>query len=230
MIERSSGAGEPDPAPWAARPEDDEVPPSPWATIPAGFRRASSIARAVALVLDTLIVAFVAFLTSGVTGAVLGLDPVRDASLLVVLLYGFGTALSGFYFAGFWSGPRQATPAMRAFGLRIGRSEDGTPLSVPAALIRWVVTGAPIGAFLVIPGIGGLVSLVAVVVAIVLLASTLVSPTRQGLHDRAARSLVVQPDRAPPRELVACLVVAIGIALVSAGTFLVLLLVNRPAA
>ena len=61
------------------------------------------------------------------------------------------------------------------------------------AVVRWVALGSWIQVLALLPGFGGLLGLVSLVWAVVLLVTTVSSPTKQGLHDRFAGSAIVQP-------------------------------------
>jgi uncharacterized RDD family membrane protein YckC len=64
---------------------------------------------------------------------------------------------------------------------------------------RWLALGAPFGiaqALNPLPGLGILIGLAAFVWFIALLVTTAQSPTKQGLHDRYAGTVVVKAARA----------------------------------
>jgi uncharacterized RDD family membrane protein YckC len=135
--------------------------------------------------------------------------------------FGLATILAGLafggihllYFVGFWTGGARATLAMRLMKLTIGGAADGATLTVRQGLIRWLAIGGIFQVLSILPGLSG-VALIAPFWALALLISTMTSPTRQGLHDRAAGSAIVQPVGASS-PVVACLAIIVGIAVVS---------------
>jgi RDD family protein len=92
------------------------------------------------------------------------------------------------YFTWFWSGGRRATPGQRVFSIQVGNAFDGRPLSTSQAFKRWLATGQWLGLFTLQPFLFlALVSMVGSVAwNLVLVASTITSPTKQGLHNRWA--------------------------------------------
>ena len=108
-------------------------------------------------------------------------------------------ALSAGYFAVSWV-VLGASLGQRALVLRVGNETDGAPLSFGRALARWAALAAPfgIGAVLVAaaPGVNDAFFDVPVVAWYLFLAvSTARSPTKQGLHDRLAHSIVAKEAR-----------------------------------
>jgi hypothetical protein len=104
---------------------------------------------------------------------------------------------------------------MRVFGMQIGTPSDGSTLTLQQAVVRYLALGYPLGILAYVPGLGGLASLL-FLWYIVLLVSTAISPTKQGIHDRVARSAIVQPaDRTSNTVAIACLVIVVGFVLVS---------------
>ena len=204
--------GEPAPAvDWTARPAGVSGGPVPGAP---GFVFGNTIARLVAFLLDTVLVYVVAATLAAILATVLSLD-VTDVFATNALLYGLATALSAVYFVGSWSGSRRATPAMGLFRLQVGSGPEGTPLTTGAGLARWAVMGFPLALLLLVPVLAGVASLVSLVVPLALLVSTRLDPARRGLHDRAAGSIVVQPERQELTGAVACLVVVVVVLTVS---------------
>ena len=107
------------------------------------------------------------------------------------------TAISGAYFVWTWTSMR-ASPGQRVLGMQVGNAGDGATLTMNQAVIRWVLLGAPFGIASALTGIGGLgliISLAALAWFIALLVTTAQSPTKQGLHDRYANTVVVKSAR-----------------------------------
>jgi uncharacterized RDD family membrane protein YckC len=105
--------------------------------------------------------------------------------------------ISGIYFVGSWVTWR-ATPGQRVLGMQVGNETDGATLTPNQAVIRWLLLGAPFGLLSALSGISGLtgiIGLIAIIWFIVLLVTTARSPTKQGLHDQYAHTVVVKSAR-----------------------------------
>lgn len=174
-------------AAWAApRPAAAPVTPGQGAT---GLRYGGVLARWLAWVLDGFVLSILLLLVSGVMGAVMG--DLYGAVLVSTVVYVGATFL---YFVGMWTGGGQATLGMRLFNLRVGNAVDGQPLTMTQAVVRWLVLGLWVNFATVLPAPAStLVSLAGTLWFLVLLISTVASPTRQGIHDRVAGSSMVQP-------------------------------------
>ena len=173
---------------------------APGVVAPAGIRYAGTLPRFLAWVLDGIIIGLIV----GVIGAVLSAfvaNRVTASYINAILTLG----LELLYFVGFWTSDAKATLGMRLFNLTIGNAADGRELEIGQALLRWVALGLPFQALSFLPAplnaLGALVTLW----WLVLLITTIVSPTKQGLHDRIANSAIVQPiGREGP--VLACLI------------------------
>lgn len=204
----------------AGGPEVAWTPPTPPAAVPgaAGLVFAGVGPRLVAWFIDGIVIAIPTFLIAGVLVAVLNLDFRFDADVIGLLYAILLVTIESVYFVFFWTGTRRATPGMRVFGMQIGTAPDGTTLTLQQAVIRLIALGYWLGIVAYIPGLTGLASLL-FLWYIVLLISTAISPTKQGIHDRVARSAIVQPaDRPSNSVAMACLaivVVLVVIAIVS---------------
>jgi uncharacterized RDD family membrane protein YckC len=137
--------------------------------------------------------------------------PDRNLYVLGSLL---GLAVQGVFFVWFWSGGRRATPGQRVFGIQVANAFDGQPLTIGQAFGRWGAMGSWITVPFVLPFMAAAIvsGIAATVWIVLLLLSTIVSPTKQGLHDRFARSALVRPARAGNRWAVGCLTILIIIA------------------
>lgn len=183
---------------WAAPPPQAQAGPE-------GFVYADVPNRAIAYIIDGIIVAIVA----GIVGAVLasvGLATgtfapgtlnfqVNIVGLIVSTIV--GAAISAAYFIYTWTNMR-GTLGMRVLGLQIGNAGDGKTLTMDQASRRWLVIAAPgvVGQVLfVLPSIGGLLLLAAFAWFIFLLWTTYSSPTKQGFHDKFVNSMVVKATR-----------------------------------
>jgi uncharacterized RDD family membrane protein YckC len=119
----------------------------------------------------------------------------------------FGLAVQAAYFLWFWTGGRRATPGQRVFGLQVGNAFDGRPLTMAQAIARWLAMGWWAGLLLLLPWFAVAVGSYALVFGgwwIVLAISMIVSPTKQGIHDRIARSAVVRPAGPTSRWAIGC--------------------------
>jgi uncharacterized RDD family membrane protein YckC len=199
--EPTGDPGTPQPPPstgWAA-------PPPPVQAGPAGFVYADVPNRAIAYIIDAILVAIVI----GILGAVLagvGLSSgaftpgtlnfsVNYAGLIVSAI--IGAAISAAYFIYTWTSMR-GTVGMKALGMQIGNAGDGKTLTMDQAVRRWFVIAAPgllAQVLFVIPSIGALLGLVAFGWFIYLLWTTYSSPTKQGYHDKFANTMVVKALR-----------------------------------
>ena len=104
--------------------------------------------------------------------------------------------LSATYFVAFWT-TRARTPGQRLVRLTVGSQRSGAALSAREASLRWLLLGAPFGVGALLntaaPGLNALVvDLPIAAWYLVLLVTTVRSPSKQGLHDRIARSVVVK--------------------------------------
>jgi uncharacterized RDD family membrane protein YckC len=172
---------------------------------PAGFYYADVPNRAIAYIIDAIIIGIIGVVVGiviyGIVGPATTFDintlgtGVNLASLLIVTLVGL--AINAAYFLYTWVNMR-ATIGMRLLGMQIGHEADGRTLTYEQAAIRWVLLGAPFGLAQLLnpwPGLGLLISLLGFVWLIVLLYTTAQSPTKQGLHDRYAHTMVVKAGR-----------------------------------
>lgn len=148
---------------------------------------------------DSLIVAFLDTVAWNGLATIGVLDAVADLAggAGVLLAYLTSMLLSGAYFVTLWSGGRR-TIGMRIFRLDVVRETDAGPVDITDAAIRWAIVDIP-GLLLGMISFGsftdalsfGLGAGLSWAWPLVLLGSVAISPTRQGLHDRVARTAVV---------------------------------------
>jgi uncharacterized RDD family membrane protein YckC len=168
--------------------------------------------RIIAFVLDVIALAVVGMLLAIIVGGVFGglvsggetvggsLDsPGGDLNIGAFVIVGIvAVAISFAYFTYSWVVLR-STPGMRLLGLRIGDERDGHPISWDQALVRWLIVGvaATLVTFAVyVPSLLGLLlAALGFGWLLVLLYSMTRSPTKQGLHDRTARTILVRATR-----------------------------------
>jgi uncharacterized RDD family membrane protein YckC len=135
-----------------------------------------------------------------------------------------GVAIDGLYFVALWTSGWRATLGMRLIGIRVLQATDAGVLPLEAAAVRWLALTGIVQLLAILPVAGGVFGLIALVWVIVLLATTATDRLRQGLHDRWAGSVVVQPaPGGSGAAVIGCLVL---IALAFFLPFIVVLLVS----
>lgn len=195
-------SGSPPPAPpsggWAA--------PPPVQAGPSGFAYADVPNRAIAYIIDAILLAIVNLIAFAILASI-GLNPITInlnnpalveynfvAGLIAALV---GLAISGAYFLYTWTAMR-GTVGMKVLGMQVGNAGDGKTLTMEQAVRRWIALGAPFSlaqAFNPAPAIGAVLGLVAFLWFIFLLWTTYSSPTKQGFHDKFANTMVVKAIR-----------------------------------
>lgn len=168
---------------------------------PMGLVYGDVLSRVVAIFIDSIligIVNFVIFMFLGVfllaSGDAIGLG---TNWLFVLVTTGTGLLVSGVYFVGLWT-RRRATLGMTVLSLQIGNESNGATLTTQQAIIRWLLLGAVFSiaqAFTPTGFLSMIVGLAAFVWVIALLYTTWASPTKQGLHDKYAHTMVVKAVR-----------------------------------
>jgi uncharacterized RDD family membrane protein YckC len=199
--------------PDAPTPWQTEAPTASSRLLPAGLVFSDTPSRLMAYLLDGFVVAPLYYVVLALVGfdvKSIGVGRLPDRNLYVIATL-LGLAVQGAFFVWFWSGGRRATPGQRVFGIQVANAFDGQPLTIGQAFGRWAAMGSWIAVPFVLPFMAAaIVSTVAVVVwNLLLLLSTIVSPTKQGLHDRFAGSALVRPSGAGNRWAVGCLTVLI---------------------
>jgi uncharacterized RDD family membrane protein YckC len=177
---------------------------------PAGLYYADVPNRTIAYIIDAIILGIINLIVAGVLGLIglnsfsvntgattinnlLTYNPV--VGLIQALIF---AAISGAYFIYTWTEMRGSV-GQRALGMQVGNASDGKTLTMDQAIKRWIALGAPFGiaqALNPLPGLGMLIGLAAFVWFIALLVTTAQSPTKQGLHDQYAGTVVVKAARA----------------------------------
>ena len=179
---------------------------------PAGLSFADVPDRVIALILDLIVLAILGMLLALLIGQVFGGLSSGDAAaggsldaaggglnVAAFLVVGIAQlALSFAYFGYSWVVLR-GTAGMKALSLQVGDQSDGHAISWDQGLLRWLLLGLPatlttFAAY--VPSVLGLVlGVFGSVWLVVLLYSVVKSPTRQGWHDRYARTIVVRVGR-----------------------------------
>lgn len=171
---------------------------------PAGLAYADVPNRIMALVIDIIVLSVIGFALAWLFGGLVSEAGAIDAAggqldlvaFLVVLV--LQLALSIAYFAGLWTSIG-ATVGMRLLGLRIGDEADGRAISWRQSLIRWLLLGLPAllsSLAIYVPNtIGLILGALGVVWMLLLLYTVVQSPTKQGLQDRYAHTILVKVRR-----------------------------------
>jgi uncharacterized RDD family membrane protein YckC len=182
---------------------------------PAGLYYADVPNRIIAQIIDAIIVfiasAIVFVVLFAIVGApttvttttdpnaFLGLRFETHTNILPTLISAIvGIAISAGYYIYTWTALR-GTLGQRMLGMQVGNASDGATLTMEQAVRRWLALG---GIFSLaqtlnpLPGLGILIGLVSLIWVIALLVTTAQSPTKQGLHDQFANSVVVKAARA----------------------------------
>lgn len=179
--------------------------PSPSAPSPAapmsGLVYADVPNRAIAYIIDAIIVAIIAGIVNSILGGLglnaISVDPNFQVSInpVGVIVQGIvSLAISAGYFIYTWTSMR-ATIGMRVLGMQIGNAGDGRTLTTDQAIRRYLAISAPgiLSQVLWPTGfLGAIVGLLAFIWFIYLIYSTAQSPTKQGWHDVFANTQVVK--------------------------------------
>jgi uncharacterized RDD family membrane protein YckC len=91
----------------------------------------------------------------------------------------------GFLYDAVMTKTKGGTPMKLAFGMRVVRADDGSPVEWKHAIIRWAIPGV----FTIVPILGGIVALVVVIVSLVFIFT---KPLRQAVWDQVAGTIVVK--------------------------------------
>jgi uncharacterized RDD family membrane protein YckC len=168
---------------------------------PAGYFYADVPNRVIAMVIDVVaaIVVFViiGIVTLGIFGENIGfgISVPTTASLLVQAIISY--AIWAAYFIYTWVNMR-GTLGMRALGLQVGHETDGRSLTYEQGAFRFAVLFGPqivlglLGSLVISLSFLNLFSFVWLIYVLVTIAQ---SPTKQGIHDKYAHSMVVKAGR-----------------------------------
>jgi uncharacterized RDD family membrane protein YckC len=176
------------PPSWTANLTSTAVVPGP-----AGYFYADVPNRMIAYIIDVIILGVLTLVMSGILFGIMGLT---TFSAIVVIVLSLVVSIG--YWVWCWS-TRRMTVGMQLLGLQIGSETDGSTITQRQALERWVVLGLP-GVLANVSGywsdtLGLLLSLVGFIWIIALLVSIAQSPTKQGYHDRVAKTVMVKSAR-----------------------------------
>jgi uncharacterized RDD family membrane protein YckC len=182
---------------------------------PAGLFYADVPNRVIAYIIDAIIVGIATAIIGAVVYAIVG-SPISTRTVndpnsilgvrfetttnYVATLVGalIGLAISAGYFIYTWTAMR-GTVGMKVLGMQVGNAADGATLTMEQAVRRWLALGGVFSLAQVlnpIPLLGLLLGLAALIWVIALIVTTAQSPTKQGLHDQFANTIVVKAARA----------------------------------
>ena len=168
-----------------------KAPSQPAQPGPAGFVYADVPNRAIAYIIDAIIIGIIDFIVFII------LSVIGNSFLTSILVAVVGLAISFGYFWYTWTKNR-GTVGMKALGMQVGNAGDGKTLTNDQAIRRFIALFAPFvlaQAFTPIGIIGSLIGLLAFGWLIYLLYTTAKSPTKQGFHDVFANTMVVKATR-----------------------------------
>lgn len=181
---------------WVGNLTSQQVVPGP-----AGYFYADVPNRAIAMVIDVIGILLVYFVVGIITIAIFGFNAgfVQIPTTTSLLAQQIISALiwAG-YFIYTWVAMR-GTFGMKMLGLQVGHEADGRTLTYEQAAWRFGVLFGPqivvglISAIVPALGILGLLSFGWLIYVLITIAQ---SPTKQGIHDKYAHSMVVKAGRA----------------------------------
>ena len=191
---------------WATQPSHREVPGAP------GLVFADTPSRFVAWILDGIISSILAYLVLVLFAVgLVAVNGTRTSTTTDFVLTVAFVLVNLAYFVFFWTGGRRSTPGQRLFKIQVGNAFDGRGLTVEQAIRRWLGYGEFLALFVVVASAATVVSLAILIWEIVLLVTTIGSPTKQGLHDRFANTALVRPAGAGSGGLVIGCLLIIGL-------------------
>jgi uncharacterized RDD family membrane protein YckC len=195
------------PRPWSneggTRHMDAPSPSAPTPTAPptSGLVYADVPNRAIAFIIDAIVLAVIGFVVSAILGGIgmsagtLNPDLTFTINPVGVIVQGIiNLAISAGYFIYTWT-TRRATLGMSVLNMQIGNAGDGRTLTTDQAVRRYLAIWGPnlIAQILSpIPALSFIVGLLALGWVIYLLYTTANSPTKQGWHDVFANTQVVK--------------------------------------
>jgi len=169
---------------------------------PAGTALADIPNRIIAVVIDFIILGVIGFIVGAIIHPILGerigigpifgdiVVPSLVSSLVVAVIM---AAVSAGYFIYMWLKMNGATLGMRVLKLQVRDAASGGMISQDQAIRRWLFLGGPAALnWFYGWGIGFIISLLVLVYYIYLLVTTAQSPTRQGLHDQQAKTVIAK--------------------------------------
>ena len=177
----------------AAAPAVAWVMPVPRVATPIaeGLVIAAVFPRLVAYSIDAALLSALNIIISGL----LGVGAVGPSDTVAFVVSGVLVGVDFLYFVGFWTSDWQGTIGMRLLQLKVLGAESAKTIPANDALLRWIALSGAVGILSLVPGVSSTITLLGFVWVLILLISTNSNRLHQGLHDRWARSVIVQ--RAP---------------------------------
>ena len=181
---------------------------------PAGLFYADVPNRIIAYIIDAILVGIVGLILGAVLFAILGapttstvvangqglfgISVETHTNFLSLIAFAIlGLAISAGYFIYTWTAMR-GTVGMKVLGMQVGNAVDGATITMDQAIRRWLALGGVFSLAQTLnqfPLLGILIGLAALIWTIALLVTTAQSPTKQGLHDQFAGTMVVKAAR-----------------------------------
>jgi uncharacterized RDD family membrane protein YckC len=167
---------------------------------PGGVALAPAPPRIIALFIDFIILGIIGFIVNIITTSIFGesllgiFTTIKVQSLIGAIVTVVAMlAITGAYFILLWTRMDGATLGMRVFKLSVRDEKTGGAITMNQAITRWVFLGAPWAInYLYGWSFGFIISLLVLIYYIYLVVSIAQSPTRQGLHDKQAKTVVVK--------------------------------------
>ena len=172
---------------------------------PGGIALADFTDRAIAAVIDFIIIGIVGAIVASIMTGILGDNSVTLFGVVVPtaakspsLVSSLATVVvmlvvSGAYFVGMWTRMNGATVGQRVMKLSVRDAASGQMMTQQQAINRWLVLGAPFAVQAIYGwGLGLILGLVLFVYFLYLVYTTASSPNRQGFHDTFAKTVVAK--------------------------------------
>ena len=196
MTDPAGGAPTPPSSNWQTPP-----PPAPGGFQPGNFQQsnveagpapgvsyADLVTRIIAAVIDGVIL----WVVNIVLIIIAGVIAIAGAGLLITLLFGVvWAAVNAVYFVYGWTKMR-ASFGQKFLNLETVNAADGATLTQNQAIRRWAFLWGPFAVGVIIPILGILIELLAVIYLLYLVYTVTQSPKRQGYHDLQAGTVVVK--------------------------------------
>ena len=196
MTDPAGGAPTPPSSNWQTPP-----PPAPGGFQPGNFQQsnveagpapgvsyADLVTRIIAAVIDGVIL----WVVNIVLLIIAGVIAIAGAGLLITLVFGVvWAAVNAVYFVYGWTKMR-ASFGQKFLNLETVNAADGATLTQNQAIRRWAFLWGPFAVGVIIPILGILIELLAVIYLLYLVYTVTQSPKRQGYHDLQAGTVVVK--------------------------------------
>ena len=195
------------PVGWTGPPDDTSAnQPADGPVVPWSAPAAAAVATPVGSTTEGVVIArvfprVVAYFIDGlllgalglIVGIPLGLNQADSDRTVAFVVGAVLVVVDLVYFIGLWTSGLQATLGMRLLRLRVLDAATAGTLRFNDALLRWIALTGAIGILGLVPGLEAYIGLIGAIWLVVLLLSTGTDRLHQGLHDRWARTVVVQP-------------------------------------